>query len=489
MPDNTYRKDNIVPIFPFILASPAVAAALFAMLMLDIIVGVPRSRCNSILKILRHGTAADPIPSSIRLPKDVRTIRKICQVSVQTTEFASCPSCSTCYAPTFKGNIPIYPRKCTSRRFQSSVECGTQVTKSGVLGNYSIRVPIKPFVVQDFNAYIARLLSQSDVLGCMKKSAVSATPDVIYDVKDGSAIRELPGPDGLPFLNGGGSNELRLVFALSVDGFNPFHLKQSGKSVSVSHITMSCLNLPPHIRNKPENLYLAAIIPGPSEPPTTAINHYMAPIVDMLLHSWRHGTWFQVGGFVILVRCAVACLVADLPAARRVGGMASHSANKFCSLCELKKGERSNLHPESWPMRSFDKLVSSAEQWRDADNEVAQVKLFQRTGVRWSELLKLPHWDPTKHVVVDGMHNLLLGLAQYHIRKLLGVGQHNPKSRKNVGRSKRSASKSAGRVVGESDEGMQRAEVQVGGDSEIMMGTEGDETTTVSFRMEGIFLG
>jgi hypothetical protein len=310
------------------------------------------------------------------------------------------------------------------------------MTKSGVSGRYSIRVPIKPFVVQDLNAYIARLLGQSDVLTHIKEGMHPSMADALYDIKDGSAIRELPGPDGLPFLTGGKGDELRLVLALSVDGFNPFHLKQSGKSVSVSHITMSCLNLPPQIRNKPENLYLAGVIPGPSEPSTTAINHYMAPIVDMLLYSWEHGTWFSVGESFILVRCAIACLVADLPAARRVGGMASHSANLFCSLCELRKGERSNLHPENWPMRSYEKLVTSAKQWRDAQSEAARAKLFQSTGVRWSELLRLPHWDPTKHIVVDGMHNLFLGLSQHHIRKVLGIGQPILKSRKKSDRSR-----------------------------------------------------
>lgn len=42
-------------------------------------------------------------------------------------------------------------------------------------------------------------------------------------------------------------------------------------------------------------------------------------------------------------------------------------------------------------------------------------------GIRWSELFRLKYWDPTKFVVVEGMHNLFLGLAQYHTRKVLGA--------------------------------------------------------------------
>ena len=39
--------------------------------------------------------------------------------------------------------------------------------------------------------------------------------------------------------------------------------------------------------------------------------------------------------------------------------------------------------------------------------------------VWWSPLLKLPYWDPGKFLVVDPMHNLSLGLAASHVRKVL----------------------------------------------------------------------
>jgi hypothetical protein len=48
-------------------------------------------------------------------------------------------------------------------------------------------------------------------------------------------------------------------------------------------------------------------------------------------------------------------------------------------------------------------------------------KVFKETGVQWSELLCLPYWDPTRCVVVDGMHNLFLGLVQFHFRDLIVI--------------------------------------------------------------------
>jgi hypothetical protein len=42
-------------------------------------------------------------------------------------------------------------------------------------------------------------------------------------------------------------------------------------------------------------------------------------------------------------------------------------------------------------------------------------------GVRWSELLRLPYFDPSRFVVVDAMHNLFLGLIHEHFTGILGL--------------------------------------------------------------------
>jgi hypothetical protein len=62
-----------------------------------------------------------------------------------------------------------------------------------------------------------------------------------------------------------------------------------------------------------------------------------------------------------------------------------------------------------------------AEDWLEAPSKSARARVFASTGVRWSELLRLPYWDPTRAVVVDGMHNLFLGLVQFHVRNVLQI--------------------------------------------------------------------
>jgi hypothetical protein len=52
---------------------------------------------------------------------------------------------------------------------------------------------------------------------------------------------------------------------------------------------MACLNLPYTIRHKPENMYVAGIIPGPQEPTLTELNHYLKPVIDDFVTSWTEG--------------------------------------------------------------------------------------------------------------------------------------------------------------------------------------------------------
>jgi hypothetical protein len=46
---------------------------------------------------------------------------------------------------------------------------------------------------------------------------------------------------------------------------------------------------------------------------------------------------------------------------------------------------------------------------------------FASSGVKWSELLRLPYFDPTRFVVIDAMHNLFLGLINEHFQNTLGI--------------------------------------------------------------------
>ncbi len=59
--------------------------------------------------------------------------------------------------------------------------------------------------------------------------------------------------------------------------------------------------------------------------------------------------------------------------------------------------------------RTAQECRESAHSWFNASDLDAREEIFNASGVRWSELLRLPYFDIIRCVVVDVMHNLFLG--------------------------------------------------------------------------------
>jgi hypothetical protein len=83
------------------------------------------------------------------------------------------------------------------------------------------------------------------------------------------------------------------VFTLHVDFFNPEGLNIRGASTSCGIISMACLNLPLDIKYKPENMYLAGIIPGLKQPSLENLNHYIHLLINDLVDAWQRGIKFS----------------------------------------------------------------------------------------------------------------------------------------------------------------------------------------------------
>ncbi|KAI0711247.1 hypothetical protein C8Q76DRAFT_568046, partial [Earliella scabrosa] len=150
--------------------------------------------------------------------------------------------------------------------------------------------------------------------------------------------------------------------------------------------------------------------------------------VDDLLRFWDPGVWFSrtwkyPSGR--LFRAAVLPLVCDILAARQVVGVGAHRSAFFCSFCYLRLDRIEDFNPEAWPRRYADDHKFRAAQWRDAPTAAQRTDLFKLYGVRWSELLRLPYWDPIRYTAVDSMHNLYLGLFQSHCREIWGIDPEN----------------------------------------------------------------
>ncbi|KAJ7749097.1 hypothetical protein B0H16DRAFT_1725140 [Mycena metata] len=77
-------------------------------------------------------------------------------------------------------------------------------------------------------------------------------------------------------------------------------------------------------------------------------------------------------------------------------------------------------HP-SWGRRDIKVLREKAWAWKNAQTQAERDQIFEEYGVHWSKYWHSPYWDPTRMLVINGMHCVLEGLMHYHCRKVLRV--------------------------------------------------------------------
>ena len=370
-------------------------------------------------------------------PRDIRTVKRVLQLSPVIEPFASCSKCFALYSQ--DGDVPA---TCPYRETISSNPCGEALVTSKRVGNRSHTVFVREYLHQSLKSWLGTLVCRPGMESILDRDVLAEGRDgTISDIFGGTVLQDFPGPDGSRFLPSKGS-EGRYVFGLSVDAFNPFLNKQAGKKASSTAIYMVCLNLPPSIRYKPENMYLAGVIPGPREPSLTQINHLLEPLVEELLEFWAPGVWLDrtpQWEYGRVVRAALVPLVCDLKAARQVMGHGSHSAKKFCSICQLPRDEIDVIDKERLTAVSSTEYRRRAMKWKDAVSQSQRDKIFKKYGICWSVLLRLPYWDPPRFTVVDTMHTVLLGHLHRHCSILWKMnptrsdnpgGHHSPSSSK-----------------------------------------------------------
>ncbi len=361
-------------------------------------------------------------------PLDLRTLKDRFRMQAKIEVYAVCPDSKCCavYSPVLENGIKTYPRICSKKHLRNRVEkeCGELLCVDGVVSGKSVRVPIKSFPVQDWDDFKARLVVNPLVLTLLRRGMACALKSEMRDIKDGTHLANLTDKDGKPFLNAD-CHELRLAWSFSTDWFNPFHNVTAGKTASVGSIAMTCLNLPPTFRYMPEYVFLAGVIPGPDEPKDDLVNNFLDVIVDQLERSYNHGTHYSTtyifpGG--VVERSIVAVFVFDLPGARKCCGMQSHSSKRnFCHLCRLRLSDINNLDMAQWNFRNLETHRADALKWKAETVKTKKEQMFSQTGVRWTPFLRLPYFHPHRSVIIDGMHNLFLGLAMYHVRDFLGI--------------------------------------------------------------------
>jgi hypothetical protein len=284
---------------------------MFIVVVCTVIVGLSRQMGNLVLNLMNltlHWAFQDPkgnltaCQSSIlkQIPTMVESVLSKFNLEGKTTIFAICPECHCTYSPSFcpGSNTPSYLTTCSNRPYPDAEVCNAPLLEEMIAddGTKSSR-PFKPFVVYDFHDYLASLLAQKDLEDVIDKSCdelvasikkAEPPPNYISDVFQGEFIWTFEGPTPSRLF----VDRLGSLFALNVDFFNSEGMTICGASTSSGIITAACLNLPLEIHYKPENMYLARVIPRPKEPRLMELNHYMRPVIDQLSDSWKRGVRF-----------------------------------------------------------------------------------------------------------------------------------------------------------------------------------------------------
>jgi len=261
----------------------------------------------------------------------------------------------------------------------------------------------------------------------LRKWTSRGTIDLISDIYDGDVWKTFPSECNIPnpskfFTPENADSHLGII--INLDWFQPF----DSSVYSCGVIYGAICNLPRDVRFKKENMLTLGILPGPKEVKSHHINHYLSPIVNELLELWD--------GFDIPVslknqsgkriRLAVICCSSDIPAARKICGHIS--ALSGCHRCYKRAtskfdGQRANYGGfediDNWFIkRDLNEHRRNAEGWLQCKSKKERKEYVSSTQVRWSEMLRLPYFDPINHLVVDPMHCLFLGIARWIVKRL-----------------------------------------------------------------------
>jgi len=69
-------------------------------------------------------------------------------------------------------------------------------------------------------------------------------------------------------------------------------------------------------------------------------------------------------------------------------------------------------------IRDLEELRREALAWCRCNSKEERNKHVSSNHVRWTELLRLPYFNPIRHCVIDPMHNLFLGIAHWIVKRL-----------------------------------------------------------------------
>ncbi|OAD76900.1 hypothetical protein PHYBLDRAFT_62915 [Phycomyces blakesleeanus NRRL 1555(-)] len=148
-------------------------------------------------------------------------------------------------------------------------------------------------------------------------------------------------------------------------------------------------------------------MPGPKEPKTEEINHYLKPIVDELLQLLMGITilTFECPAGV-KVRAALHMVACDISAARKTSGFTTHNSTCACPRCVRQFTRLPSTNQVDFTVWKTGCMLRSG---RVPVRPQKGISWKIENGVRWSQLHRLEYFDLVRGTIIDPMHNLFLG--------------------------------------------------------------------------------
>ena len=360
----------------------------------------------------------DTFPSSLHVMRN-----KFADAS-NFSKYPVCPKCNTLYSSydqcVEKSGSQWISKHCSHVKFPNHpyttrhAACNAVLMKSVHLkSGQTILYPLKMYCYNGFKSTFQRLLMRPTFIDKCNHWRSRPVNSLISDIYDGRVWKD--------FLVIAGESFLQAPFTfglmINIDWFQPY--THTVSSVGVIYLTV--MNLPRTLRFKLENIIIVGIIPGPSEPEHD-INSFLLPLVQELLDFWS-GVPLQIatksGTAEQVIRCALLCVSCDLPAARKACGFLSYTARLGCLRClkefSGKVGEErdfSGFDRSKWTPRGDSEHRANVKNLKKCSTKTALQRAEAEYGCRYSVLLDLPYFSPTRFLVVDPMHNLFLGTGK-----------------------------------------------------------------------------
>lgn len=374
--------------------------------------------------IINNGSSAPSSSNSHTALPEVPSFKQAVEYLGLHPEILEFTCCSECWAlyPMDKDSPESYPERCTYTDIDERV-CDTELRAWEATGNGANPRwhPKKRYLMQDIKHWLARLYCREDLAQYLDKDHFYDDDESVGDILDSPLAQEFPGLNGkTPFVRGKGN----VLLCINQDGFPAFDQSRSSKTYTVGGIYISCMRLPPALRNRYENMCMVGLSHGPGEPKGPQMNAILNPLVDILLVLWYDGIFLtEACGYPHGRRLhAAVCLgIFDWPAFSSMCGYPNHENEIFCPCCNIPYSDIDNTHFRSWVPRHWPGDKASAIKWNDASSQGARDAVEKLTGIRWSVLWRLPYWQGFRMAPSDRMHMFDLRMGPRHCRDIWGM--------------------------------------------------------------------